>query len=101
MNSIGAPKMEASAIQSQANGWHWAEFQAQEILFWLVVTGCHFLDFPINIGFLIIPIDALIFFRGVALAHQPVLECRWIFSLEVALRLTIKHRLSPARISHQ
>ena len=47
--------------------------------------GCNFLNFPINIGnnlgfehFLfshilgiIIPIDELIFFRGVALAHQP------------------------------
>ena len=29
--------------------------------------------FPINIGLLIIPIDELLFFRGVALAHQPVL----------------------------
>ena len=26
------------------------------------------------IGFLIIPIDELIFFRGVALAHQPVIQ---------------------------
>ena len=33
--------------------------------------GCHFWNFPINIGFLIIPIDEIIFFRGVALAHQP------------------------------
>ena len=32
----------------------------------------HQFYFPINIGFLIIPIDELIFFRGVALAHQPV-----------------------------
>ena len=32
--------------------------------------------FPINIGLLIIPIDELIFFRGVALAHQPVIH--WI-----------------------
>ena len=28
--------------------------------------GCHFWHFSINIGFLIIPIDKLIFFRGVA-----------------------------------
>ena len=28
--------------------------------------GCHEFYFPINIGFLIIPIDELIFFRGVA-----------------------------------
>ena len=27
--------------------------------------------FPINIGNLIIPIDEVLFFRGVALAHQP------------------------------
>ena len=29
--------------------------------------------FPINIGSLIIPIDELIFFRGVGLAQQPAL----------------------------
>ena len=34
--------------------------------------GCHFLNFPRNIGFLIIPIDELIFFRGVA---QPPTSC--------------------------
>ena len=34
--------------------------------------GCHQFYFPRNIGFLIIPIDELIFFGGVALAHQPV-----------------------------
>ena len=28
--------------------------------------GCHFLNFPMNIGNLIIPTDELIFFRGVA-----------------------------------
>ena len=28
--------------------------------------GCHFWNFPINIGNFIIPIDELIFFRGVA-----------------------------------
>ena len=34
--------------------------------------GCHqFGIFPINIGLLIIPIDELIFFRGVAKNHQP------------------------------
>ena len=33
--------------------------------------GCHFLNFPIHIGNLIIPIDELIFFRGVAFHHQP------------------------------
>ena len=31
----------------------------------------HQFYFPINIGFLIIPSDEVIFFRGVALAHQP------------------------------
>ena len=34
--------------------------------------GCHQFYFPILIGFLIIPIDELIFFRGVARNHQPV-----------------------------
>ena len=39
-------------------------------IFWLVVWLPFFI-FP-YIGLLIIPIDELIFFRGVALAHQPV-----------------------------
>ena len=34
--------------------------------------GCHFL-FSHSVGNLIIPIDELIVFRGVALAHQPVI----------------------------
>ena len=35
--------------------------------------GCHQFYFPINIGNVIIPIDEIIFFRGVGiLAHQPV-----------------------------
>ena len=39
----------------------------------LLVGGLeHQFYFPIYIGLLIIPIDELIFFRGVALAHQPV-----------------------------
>ena len=40
---------------------------------WLVVWLPFFniFYFPINIGNVIIPIDELIFFRGVALAHQP------------------------------
>ena len=33
--------------------------------------GCHQFYVPINIGNFIIPIDELISFRGVALAHQP------------------------------
>ena len=33
---------------------------------WLLWFGCHEFYFPINIGLLIIPIDELIFFRGVA-----------------------------------
>ena len=37
---------------------------------WLVVW-LPFFYFPINIGLLIIPIDELIFFRGVAKNHQP------------------------------
>ena len=41
-------------------------------LFWLVVTGCHEFYCPIHSGFLIIPMDELIFFRGVAKNHQPV-----------------------------
>ena len=37
------------------------------IMFWLVVTGCHFwIIFPEILGIIIIPIDELIFFRGVA-----------------------------------
>ena len=32
----------------------------------------HVIYFPMTIGNLIIPIDEIIFFRGVALAHQPV-----------------------------
>ena len=39
---------------------------------WLVVWNMFY--FPINIGNFIIPIDELIFFRGVALAHQPDIE---------------------------
>ena len=38
---------------------------------WLVVW-LPFLEFSHSVGILIIPIDELIFFRGVALAHQPV-----------------------------
>ena len=37
----------------------------------LLVGGLEHFYFPINIGNVIIPIDELIFFRGVALAHQP------------------------------
>ena len=37
---------------------------------WLVVTGCHFLHFPMTIGNLIILIDELIFFRGVETKNQ-------------------------------
>ena len=47
------------------------------ILIWLVVWLPFFM-FP-YIGLLIIPIDELIFFRGVALAHQPVYMCIFIF----------------------
>ena len=50
--------------------WHY--------LFWLVVTGCHFWHFPRNIGNFIIPIDELIFFRGVA---QPPTSFVYILSL--------------------
>ena len=45
---------------------------------WLVVW-LPFLEFSHSVGILIIPIDELIFFRGVALAHQPVNHAhRWI-----------------------
>ena len=37
--------------------------------------GCHQFYFPRNIGNVIIPIDEVIFFRGVALAHQPDCHC--------------------------
>ena len=33
--------------------------------------GCHFLYCSLRVGFLVIPNDEVIFFRGVALAHQP------------------------------
>ena len=33
-------------------------------------SGCHFLNFPINIGNVIIPTDELIFFRGVETTNQ-------------------------------
>ena len=39
---------------------------------WLIGGLVAIFYFPINIGLLIIPIDEVIFFRGVALAHQPV-----------------------------
>ena len=54
------------------------EGEAQNVLGFFVATcclllcytgwwfGCHFWHFPRNIGNLIIPIDALVFFRGVA-----------------------------------
>ena len=49
--------------------------QYSRLFIYLFMTGwwfgCHEFYFPINIGNLIIPIDELIFFRGVALAHQP------------------------------
>ena len=39
---------------------------------WLVVTGCHDFYFPIHIGNAVfIPIDEVIFFRGLAKNHQP------------------------------
>ena len=41
---------------------------------WLVVNGCHQLYFPRNIGLLIIPIDELIFFRGVQTTKQMILD---------------------------
>ena len=40
--------------------------------------GCHFWHCPMNIGFLIIPIDELIFFRGVA---QPPTSQSWVHQL--------------------
>ena len=45
---------------------------------WLVVWECIFLHFPIHIGNVIIPIDELIFFRGVA---QP--PTRYVFLLSI------------------
>ena len=43
--------------------------------FWLVVWLPSICYFPINIGKFIIPIDEIIFFRGVARNHQPVISC--------------------------
>ena len=47
--------------------WFWIEISSA---WWF---GCHFLFSQKYWEFLIIPIDELIFFRGVALAHQPVI----------------------------
>ena len=52
---------EGEAISQLKHGWH---------IGWLVVC-CHFL-FPRNIGNFIIPIDELIFFRGVAQAPTSI-----------------------------
>ena len=49
--------------------------------------GCHFYIFA-YIGCLIIPIDELIFFRGVALAHQPVMKMYRLLNSRVADWLT-------------
>ena len=65
--------------------WNWASWTVTDCRWvrflavlvrscnWLVVTGCHLDYFPINIGFLVIPIDEVIFFRGVA---QPPTRCK-------------------------
>ena len=53
---------EWSSKKAESQGWFLAGW-------WF---GCHEFYFPINIGNVIIPNDELIFFRGVALAHQPV-----------------------------
>ena len=42
--------------------------------------------FPINIGFLIIPIDEVIFFRGLALAHQPAKLCPTAVSIPLMMQ---------------
>ena len=50
---------------------------------WLVVWNIFY--FPINIGFLVIPIDELIFFRGVA---QPPTRYIYIFSsIQLAIQV--------------
>ena len=63
------PKELAGYINSQC----WSQQFSPVIPSWCFIYfssgwwfGCHEFYFPINIGFLIIPIDELIFFRGVA-----------------------------------
>ena len=56
-------------------GLHIRKYQIHDMgvyLHCLVVWLPSIWHFPINIGFLIIPIDEVIFFRGVAKNHQPV-----------------------------
>ena len=52
---------------------HYSPFITIVIPIWLVVTGCHLLFSHINWVSIIIPIDELLFFRGLALAHQPAI----------------------------
>ena len=70
-----ASKSSKSYFNTVQTGMGWMKLDYES---WLVVTGCHVWHFPINIGNVIIPIDALIFFRGVALAHQP--DSVWLWS---------------------
>ena len=83
-----------SENESPRLGRHWQN-RGWRVPFyhWLVVWLPSIFYFPINIGFLIIPIDELIFFRGVAqpptrsslweLANFPLFFChkKWYFMI--------------------
>ena len=65
------------------HGWVWWNMMKLETGWWF---GCHFLNVPRNIGnviiFLIIPIDELIFFRGVfpqPPTSEMVVQFGWIY----------------------
>ena len=55
--------------------------------------GCHFLNFPINIGNVIIPIDFHIFRRGGPTTNQMLLEETW--------KMVMKHVISGTRSFQQ
>ena len=59
-------------ISHGGQGWLYDYENAYMKTIWLVVW-LPFLAFSHIFGIIIIPIDELIFFRGVALAHQPVI----------------------------
>ena len=76
---------------------------------WLVVWNINFIFpyFPINIGFLIIPIDELIFFRGVQTTNQILFQhvstlwstmrirCYWKIATRVGGRVFFLNPLKP------
>ena len=75
----GDPPIDGGAAAAGGSAWkrrqlRWRNQPSLSITNWLMVWLPSILMFPMNIGNLIIPIDELIFFRGVALAHQPAIH---------------------------